>query len=319
MTTKLLPVALLALASSAVAQGGAFTYPTTGRLTIDRAYHYRAECKVGQVDVIAIDEYVANPAQREANVQATQSGGSAMTRWGVVPIVYLPWDPIGCPAGLLEVIANRQGTSRIKADNGNIRFSFGDASLDMLRVDENATCTPGPISQVIVSTSKMNSWNTVANTVPFTVRQNSFVTSEFLSLNLDVSDSPFSGLAEFVVGAHARLRVWRDVNLNGVFDVAVDQVVFSQATAGLGGTQDDFVGPQSDVQPRQTFAVSPGRYYAVFEVDHVFDTKLVGNIADTDDKFDTLGDACTAAAHLTIAVLSTGGSTPTSTGSVLGN
>jgi hypothetical protein len=96
-------------------------------------------------------------------------------------------------------------------------------------------------------------------------------------------------------------------------------VVFTQATAPLGGDQDTFIGPQSDIQPRQTFAVSPGRYYAVFEVDHVFNTKLLGNVAGADDKFDTLGDGCTAAGHLTIAALSTGGTQPTAGGSVLGN
>ena len=266
-----------------------------------------------------MDEYVVNPAAREANVPAAQTGGSASTRWGLVPTAYLPYDPIGCPAGLLEVLASRQGNARIKADTGNIRFTFGDASLDLLRIDEDATCGGGPSVPLIEATSKMDSWNSVVSTVPFTVRQNSFVSSEFLSVHLDVSDSPFSGLAEFTVGAQARLKVWRDVNANGVFEAAIDQVVFTQATAPLGGDQDTFIGPQSDIQPRQTFAVSPGRYYAVFEVDHVFNTKLLGNVAGADDKFDTLGDGCTAAGHLTIAALSTGGTQPTAGGSVLGN
>ena len=94
MNATVLPVAILALAATATAQGGAFLYPATGRLTIDRAYHYRAECKVGNVDALVVDEYLVNPAAREANVPAAQTGGSASTRWGLVPTAYLPYDPI---------------------------------------------------------------------------------------------------------------------------------------------------------------------------------------------------------------------------------
>ncbi len=319
VTIRFYTLSLLSLTGSVAAQAGTFFYPANGRLTVDRSYHYRAECKVGNIEAMVVDEYVVNPPARVANVPITSTGGAASTQWGLVPTAYLPFDPIGCVAGVLEVLASRQGSTRIKADRGNIRFTFGDESLDLLRVDEDATCGGGPLDPVLVATSKMNSWNSILSTVPFTVRQQSELRSEFLSITLDVSDSPFSGLAEFLVAAQARLTVWQDVNLNGVFDQGVDQVVLAQATASLSGDQGSFFGPQSDIQPPQSSTLSPGRYFAVFEVDHMFDTKLVGNVAGQDDKFDTLGDGCTAGAHLTIQALSTGGTAPTGGGGVLGN
>ncbi len=320
MEPKLLPLVLLVSTAAAVAQSSSFSYQPTTRITIDRAYHYRAEGRVEAqpVDVVDVSEFVADPAQRVASVPPSNTGGAAGYRWAVSPVVYLPHDPAGCANGLCEVLGDRAGSTKVKADNSKIQFTFGDAGLDLVRVEGMGTCTGFPHSPTVIvpARSRHDSWNSITSVVPFVLRQRSFVTSEFLQATLDGDHSPFVDDSEFEAGMQARIKIWKDENQNGAVDPNVDSLVLNRATEPLSFDQDNLVGPQGDRLPQQTVSLGAGRYLAEFRVDHVFNTRIFGNFGDSVHHMDTIADLATASALLTVATLSSTGTQPTAGGTV---
>lgn len=323
MTTKLLPVAVLALATSAVAQAPAFLYRSVDSLKIDRTYRTRAVCtdSVGGQPVETVDEIFQVPAAVLATVPLTGQGGTASASWvqldrPTVNIMHAS-QPTDCDQGTMRADANRHGTARIKASALRIQMTTVEESVDEVEVLGLGCAADGPLTPLVSGTAKTQSTNTVNSTTPFGLRAPATLQVDSLFTYYNSSCfGPASGLAGRV---HARLEVFRDVNANGVFEAGIDVSVLQVAGTPLSVGMQGPHAPQTDLRGPVQVNLGAGRYLAILTFDHDFSVTTAGNFMITRPWTVSAGDDARASASLSLVALPVVAPAPAPTGTVVGN